>query len=50
MELFKTDHSPALFGVRTAVEEVKVPINGCYCLIKVANKFLEFEKPSIEIV
>ena len=49
MELFKANHS-ALFCVRAAVEEVKVSIYSCDCLIEVANEFLEFEKPSIEIV
>jgi len=49
MELFEANHS-ALFGVRAAVEKVKVPIHGCHSLIEVANKFLEFEKSSIEIL
>jgi hypothetical protein len=49
MELFKANYT-TLFGVGAAVQEVKVPIHGCHCLIEVANKFLELEKSSIEIV
>lgn len=50
MQLLEAYHTANLLGLWSTIKKVEVPIHSGHSLIEVANKFLEFEKSSIEIL